>query len=154
MPAVTPAAKRPSSTEPGVRLQSRSLRRGSTMVEFALGFTVFLLLVLGMLDLGRGVWAWNTLVYATREGARYAIVHGASSDSPATASDIEEQVRSFAVGLDSSQLTITTTWQPTNSPGDRVLVQSNYSFQLVAAALFGDQASLPMRSRARMIITH
>ena len=49
------------------------------MVEFALVVPIFLLLVLGMLDLGRVVWANASLSNAAREGTRYAIVRGGSA---------------------------------------------------------------------------
>jgi hypothetical protein len=52
------------------------------MVEFALIFPVFILLLVGMFDLGRVVWVNNTLATAAREAARFAIVHGAKSACP------------------------------------------------------------------------
>ena len=52
------------------------------MVEFALIFPIFILLLVGMFDLGRVVWVNNTLATAAREAARYAIVHGEKSACP------------------------------------------------------------------------
>lgn len=52
------------------------------MVEFALVFPIFILLLVGIFDLGRVVWVNNTLATAAREAARYAIVHGAKSACP------------------------------------------------------------------------
>ncbi len=49
--------------------------RGQALVEFALVFPVFILLLLGILDLGRAVYAYNTIGDAAREGARVAIVN-------------------------------------------------------------------------------
>jgi Flp pilus assembly protein TadG len=53
------------------------------MVEFAIIFPIFILLMVGMFDLGRVVWVNNTLATAAREAARYAIVHGEKSTCPA-----------------------------------------------------------------------
>ena len=44
-------------------------------MEFALVFPVFILLLFGILDLGRAVYAYNTIGDAAREGARVAIVN-------------------------------------------------------------------------------
>jgi Flp pilus assembly protein TadG len=45
------------------------------MVEFALVIPIFLLLLVAIFDLGRAVFAYNTLTNAAREGARMAAVN-------------------------------------------------------------------------------
>lgn len=50
-------------------------RRGQALVEFAVVIPVFLLLMVSIFDLGRAVFAYNTLTNAAREGARMAIVN-------------------------------------------------------------------------------
>jgi hypothetical protein len=59
------------------RLRRRAHRRGrgQAMVEFALIIPIFLLLLVALFDLGRAVFAYNTLTNAAREGARMAIVN-------------------------------------------------------------------------------
>ena len=49
--------------------------RGQGMLEFALVIPLFLLIVIALFDLGRAVFAYNTLTNAAREGARIAIVN-------------------------------------------------------------------------------
>ena len=49
--------------------------RGQALVEFSLVIPIFLLLLIALFDLGRGVFAYNTLTNAAREGARMAIVN-------------------------------------------------------------------------------
>ena len=49
-------------------------RRGQSMVEFALVVPVFILLLVGLFDLGRAVYAYNTVNNAAREAGRLAIV--------------------------------------------------------------------------------
>lgn len=49
--------------------------RGQALVEFALVIPLFLLLLLALFDLGRAVFAYNTLTNAAREGVRLAIVN-------------------------------------------------------------------------------
>ena len=55
--------------------------RAQALVEFALVLPLFLLIVTGIFDVARAVWQENSLAYASREGTRYAIVHG-SGGSP------------------------------------------------------------------------
>jgi hypothetical protein len=52
------------------------------MVEFALVAPVFFLLLFGVIEAGRFILYYETLANATREGARYAIVHGYNSFCP------------------------------------------------------------------------
>jgi hypothetical protein len=49
--------------------------RGQAIAEFAIVIPLFLLLLVGLFDLGRAVFAYNTLTNAAREGARTAIVN-------------------------------------------------------------------------------
>lgn len=46
------------------------------MVEMAIILNVFMLLVLGIVDLGLATYRYNTLSQAARQGARQAIVRG------------------------------------------------------------------------------
>lgn len=50
-------------------------RRGQALVEFALVIPLFLLVMVALFDLGRAVFAYNTLTNAAREGVRLAIVN-------------------------------------------------------------------------------
>jgi Flp pilus assembly protein TadG len=56
-------------------LRSRHRGRGQALVEFALVIPVFLLLLMAVFDLGRAVFAYNSVTNAAREGARLAIVN-------------------------------------------------------------------------------
>jgi Flp pilus assembly protein TadG len=53
----------------------RAQARGQSLVEFALVIPVFLLLLIGVFDLGLGVFSYNSVTNAAREGARLAIVN-------------------------------------------------------------------------------
>ena len=55
--------------------------RGQAMVEFALVIPVFILLMVGLFDFGRVIWVNDTLATASREAARYAIVHGGAESN-------------------------------------------------------------------------
>lgn len=49
-------------------------QRGTTAVEFAIVVALFLMLLLGMMEMGRMLYYWNAAVEATRLGARVAAV--------------------------------------------------------------------------------
>ena len=49
--------------------------RGQALMEFALVIPIFLLVVVALFDMGRAVFAYNTLTNAAREGARMAVVN-------------------------------------------------------------------------------
>jgi Flp pilus assembly protein TadG len=51
---------------------------GQALVEFAMVIPLFLIVVFGVLDLGRGIWAMDTAAHAASEATRFAIVHGGS----------------------------------------------------------------------------
>ena len=55
--------------------------RGSTLVEFAIGVTVFVTAMFGVLEFGRLLWVHNALTDAARRGARYAVMHSASDET-------------------------------------------------------------------------
>lgn len=49
--------------------------RGQALIEFALVLIPFLLILMGILDLGRGIYAYNGVAQAARELARVTSVH-------------------------------------------------------------------------------
>lgn len=55
--------------------------RGQGLAEFALVLPIFLAMLLGMVDIGRAIWANNSVGNAAREAARYAAVHGGSKST-------------------------------------------------------------------------
>ena len=58
-----------------MRRRHRTDRRGQALVEFALVFPIAILILVAIFDVGRGVFAYNGLTNAAREGARLAIVN-------------------------------------------------------------------------------
>lgn len=58
-----------------LRIKNRDNERGATLVEFAIGVTVFVTAMFGVLEFGRALWVHNALSDAARRGARYATMH-------------------------------------------------------------------------------
>jgi Flp pilus assembly protein TadG len=67
--------------------------RGQTLTEFALVIPVVVLLFVGIVDLGRMVYAYNAVSNAAREGGRTGIVNQ-------TVSAIRQQAAAQATGLE------------------------------------------------------
>jgi Flp pilus assembly protein TadG len=63
------------STRSGPPAQGARAGGGQSLVEFALAFPVFILIVFGLVDVGRLVYTYNTLSNAARDGARVAAVN-------------------------------------------------------------------------------
>jgi hypothetical protein len=66
----------------GSMVGRRGHTAGQSLVEFVLVFPIFFLILVGMVDVGRAIWANNAIANAAREAARYAIVHGGTASNP------------------------------------------------------------------------
>ena len=53
----------------------RRASRGQSLVEFSLVFPIIVLLIVGFVEIGRAVYAYNTIANAARQGARVATVN-------------------------------------------------------------------------------
>jgi hypothetical protein len=77
--AITECEKGEQAALPRVCRLCRRKRRGAAAVEFALVAPIFFLTVLGMIEVGRAVMVQQVLVNASREGARRAVLDGATA---------------------------------------------------------------------------
>lgn len=88
------------------RLRAHVGRRGSVAVEYAILLPVFLLLVLGAMDMGRLLWTQVTLDRFVQQAARCAVV------TPTTCADAA-QIQTFALttnyGMSFTDATFTVT---------------------------------------------
>jgi hypothetical protein len=71
---------------------THSEKRGQALVEFALILPILVLLLLGVFDFGRAIYAFNTVNNAARQGARLAIVDQ-------TVTHVQDRAASQAVNL-------------------------------------------------------
>lgn len=62
--------------------QGRPSARGQTLVELALVFPLFVMVLFGIIILGIGIFYQQQVTNAAREAARWAAVHSATSDCP------------------------------------------------------------------------
>jgi hypothetical protein len=118
----------------------RTGARGQSLVEFALGITVFLTILIGLVDLARAAFLFNGVSDAAREIARVTSVHPGSSlgSSAETTSSVSAEralvpgltVTSYAC-IDIAGAAATTPCQP----GDWVKVSVRTSFQPILPLL-------------------
>lgn len=68
--------------------RSSKSAHGQSLVEFALIVPIFILVLVGLFDMGRAVFAYSTLNNAAREAGRHAIVDQTVSDIQDRAAEI------------------------------------------------------------------
>ena len=116
-----------------VRHPRRSRTRGQGLVEFALVFPLLILLIVGVFDAGRLIFAYNSITNAAREATRVGIV-----DQTAATIQNEAINQATSLGLTSaavdvqfcdSTATVCTTTKPTNLDS---LVQVRITYQWTA----------------------
>ena len=137
-------------------LRRDTRQQGAMIVEFAFAFLLFVVVLVALMEFGRGMWTFATIAHAARQAGRYCMVHG--SANPATTYGVEQAVKKHCIGLDPSKVQVTATWADGVAPadvkrGDPVKVQVTYPFQFVAAGLLVEGGStIQMSSTTRMIV--
>ena len=122
------------------RVSARAGDEGAVLVEFALVFTLFIILVFGMVDFGLGINAKTQITNAGREGARLGTV---TLDPVA----VEDRVRESIASLEDSLIVVTVACEtPAGTPcsgsfpagdlqngteGDSVVVTVDYTYDLI-----------------------
>jgi Flp pilus assembly protein TadG len=111
------------------RSARQSRRRGATLVEAALVFLVFSVLIAGIMEVGVVGFAANAVTFAAHRAARFASLRGQDSGHPATVDDIRASAASYASPLNSSNLTVDVRWLPDNRAGSSVQVTVSYDLR-------------------------
>lgn len=99
------------------RLQRKRRDSGSALIEFALSAVVLLVVLLGIIDVGRALYAYDWLSHSARAATRWAMVRGLTCTKlpvgcPAHLSDVTSYVENTngngldTTGIDISQLTV------------------------------------------------
>src|SRR5260370_14055084 len=97
--------------------KARAGQRSQALIEFALISPVLLLLVFGIIDIGRAVFYYDTLSHAAREGARQAV--SASTPLPTDASGLAavmQQLVGAPVSAPCPQGPLPSATPPANTP--------------------------------------
>ncbi len=142
-------------------------RRGATLVETAIVLSVFLLLVIGGMDLGIGVYKYNTLSQAARHGARQAAVHGNLAAPAMTAwgpgtytgtagdgSQYASAVSPMLVGFILANVTIKVEWiDGGNSIQQRVRYTATTTYKPIVTSFF-NSSSYTLTAASTMPVAH
>jgi Flp pilus assembly protein TadG len=134
------------------RLQKR---QGVTVLECAVVFPLLIILVVGLIIAGVGVFRYQEVAALAREGARWASVRGQSyqfftGKDPATPEDVYNNViKPRSVALDQTRLKYSVTWDPDNRQKATVTVRIDY--QWIPEALLG---GINLSSTARTIVSY
>ena len=116
--------------------------RGSSLVEFALISFMFVIVLAGVVEMGRMVLVYNTIANAAREGTRYAIVHGGdrtgpgatgfnAASGPGNVTNVQTVVKNFASAglINTNALTITVAYpNGNNTAGSPVTGKVLYTY--------------------------
>lgn len=119
---------------------------GQSLVELALALPLLLLIMVGLLDVGRIFYAYITITNAAREAARYAAT-SPIEDTPIKQAAVDEAASS-GFTISTSQVSVSKTGI---GPGDSVTVTINVTYSLVTRYIFGGGA-VPLRNSATMVI--
>ncbi|NLG49997.1 MAG: pilus assembly protein [Chloroflexi bacterium] len=122
-------------------------QRGASLVELALVLMLLLLMVMGIVDLGRAFNDQIVLTNACREGARYA------SRFPADSAGIIEVTRRAAEGngIDPDAIEVTITGLGA-SEGQPIRVTTAYDFQMSLGGLVGINTPIVLRTHTEMVV--
>jgi Flp pilus assembly protein TadG len=125
-------------------------RRGVAMIEGALVFLVFSILLAGTMELGVVGFAGNAVTFAAHRAARFAAVRGSTSGHAATLADIQASALANASPLDPANLTVSVAWLPDNSPGSSVEVTLVYALRPALLPLANHALRLQSNARERI----
>ena len=137
---------------------ARREQAGQALIEFALILPLLLLIITGLFDVARATWEENTLAYASREGTRYAIVHGSASLDGVVVHSGNEQpvidvVRAAAVGV--PNVSVTVTWPDSNCYDRNCRVQVDASAPFVPVPsqyMLGSTFQITLRGGSMLVI--
>lgn len=102
---------------------------GNVAIEFAFCASVFLMMLLAIAELARLIYTYHDLAQAARMAARYAIVHGAASGAPATASQIASIAATASSAITAAEVSVV--FSPNNQTGSQITVSIAHPFSFL-----------------------
>jgi Flp pilus assembly protein TadG len=124
--------------------------RGNTLLESALVFSVFLILLAGIMEFAVVGFAFNSVTFAAHRAARFATLRGSASGHPASLADVQAEAQACIHALDPAAVTVTVTWSPDNHPGSSVDVIVTYG--LTSGLVPVSAGVLTLKSHSSQII--
>ena len=101
-------------------------KRGAAMVEFALVLPILIMLLFGIIELGRAFYTWSLMSEAVREGARAGVVELNNT----TAVNVATQVaNNFLIAVALPGTAVSSSIVTLSGSIKAVNVQANFAFQ-------------------------
>ena len=126
-----------------MRSGSRDRQRGNAAVETMWILPVWILLSLGVLDIGRAWFQYNTLTYAAREGARLAsVTPGVDADS----SQVRSRIEQILLEANMTARSISVQVVPEGASSSWVDVQVQTDFQPILLMAWPGPSRFPLRT--------
>ena len=136
----------------GTTLRRRTY--GQSLAEFALIAPVFLMMVLGVVDLGRVFYSYEALANATREGARYCALHAHDTYAKNVSSDTRTRVTDELGGSVSNLSVASPACDTSVVTGEPVTVTASTTFTpitpLISALFSGGTLTLTASATMKM----
>ena len=122
------------------------------VAEFALVITPCLTLFFGIINFALALYCYDFVCYSAQQAVRYATVHGSTATTIVSSTDVTNYVHTLVVGvLNTSAMTVTTTWSPNNQPGGVVTVAVTYNYPPLTSLV--SSVTIPLTRTAAMVIT-
>ncbi len=126
-------------------------RRGQSLVEFALAFPILLLMLVGIVDLGRGFRTYALLTNAAREGAQYGTFQ------PADTAGIRTKVTNALAGtginiaIANACPNICILYPSGNASGNPIDVKVSYTMTTILGSIIG-MNTIPIQGENQAVI--
>ncbi len=137
---------KPRSSIATLRRRLRQLpgcRRAAAAVEFAFVAPIFLLVVLGAIEVGRALWIKATMQFAVEETARFALVN---TSATTTALETYAAAEMASAGFNDANVVFTATPDTTGGV-DFMTISATYDFNLVSGLIPFDDLQLLAMTR-------
>jgi Flp pilus assembly protein TadG len=135
-----------------VRNALRRSHPAQAVAEFALVITPCLTLFFGVINFALALYCYDFVCYSAQQAVRYATVRGSTATTVVSSTDVTNYVNTLVVGvLNTSAMTVTTTWSPNNKPGSVVRVSVTYNFPPLTNLV--SSVTIPLTRTAAMVIT-
>lgn len=135
-------------------IDTRRKRSGAqSLVEFALVAPIFLMLIFGLIEGGRLLYAYNTVNHAAQESARVAILADTSSVSAVQNKAVQA---ANPLAINTSDVTVQVNNGSTSfgdrEIGDRMKVTVTYNLVPVVGIVFGSTPSIGLTGKTEMMV--
>jgi Flp pilus assembly protein TadG len=132
---------------------------GQSILEFAILLPLLMLIVVGILDLGRLSSAYVVITNAAREGARYGASHQADGGNLNSNITARARAEATGTGINPSQMQVSCV-SPTPTPSTctgtagtaPIRVQVTYPFNFITTNLFAGLSTINITTNATFLI--